>query len=336
MAPDPRFGVAYSGGASAAARTATLTGDGTLHVDAAHWMAVVLPRYHTSIGRTKNSSMRLFEDVFGPSLILSHDVNGWHMHWHMLPVFLSNYLLKLEGTGKLKWSVIDDVPKARRHVFEVAQLLSDADRTVLAANVYRTPRDSLATGTYYDLLSAAKIAGEASAPIVFFFRSLFAGGYTVLELNDANSVFRQQVAHFLTCSKSQSTALVGQSADISIFLRRVCPKGLLWPFVPIDDVYSEASRLMEPEEERFKTEFGSGHADVFGVFAKLLPACSPDVMLAYIQNMLPSGTKATFGSVKVRPRAHTLAPSRVSQRELSLRRHCHRQSAVLTPSPALV
>ena len=297
MASDPRAKLGYTAGANPAGRTATLVGDGPLAVDTAHWLAVVLPRYHPTVGHGKHSSQRLCEDVFGPSLILSADVASWHMNWHLLPSFMTNYLLKLLAV-KLKWDIIDDVPTARRHVYEVALLLPDADRTVLPVHVYRTARNAVATGTYYDLLTAAKLAGGAPAPIVFFFRSLYAGGFTPTELQDANSDFRQQVAHVLTCSKSQSAALVGQAADICIFIRRVFPKGMLWPFVPIEEMFSEASRLMEPEDERFKTEFDIGHADVFEVFSRLLPASAPEVMLAYIANMLPSGTKATYSSVK--------------------------------------
>ena len=70
-------------------------------VDAAHWLAVVLPRHHPSLGHNKQSSQRLAEDVFGPSTIVSSDVAAWHMNWHLLPSFISNFLLKLEGTGKL-------------------------------------------------------------------------------------------------------------------------------------------------------------------------------------------------------------------------------------------
>ena len=180
------------------------------------------------------------EDVLGPSTILSPEMAGWHFHWHLLPNFMANFLQKLDGTGKLQWSSHGTEERARRHVWEVAQLLPDADRTVLPANVCRTPRDALATGTYYDLLTAAKVAGGAAPPIVFFVRSLFAGGFTLAEHADGNSDFQQQIAHVLTCSKSQSTALVGQAADVCIFIRRVYPKGLLWPFVPIEEMYAEA------------------------------------------------------------------------------------------------
>ena len=38
MASDPRFKFGYTSGANPAARTATLTGDGPLVVDAAHWL----------------------------------------------------------------------------------------------------------------------------------------------------------------------------------------------------------------------------------------------------------------------------------------------------------
>ena len=72
----------------------------------------------------------------------------------------------------------------------------------------------------------------------------------------------------------------------------------MWPFVPIEEMYAEASRLMEPEDERFKTEFIGSHADVFDVFSRLLPNCPPEVMLTYIGSMLPSGTKAIYSSVK--------------------------------------
>ena len=75
-----------------------------------------------------------------------------------------------------------------------------------SANASCTARNALVTGTYYDLLTAAKIAGGASAPIVFFFQSLYAGGYTSAELVNSISDFRQQVDHVLTCSKSQSAA----------------------------------------------------------------------------------------------------------------------------------
>lgn len=64
---------------------------------------------------------------------------------------------------------------------------------MLPASVSRTARNALVTGTYYDRLTAAKIAGGASAPIIIFFRPLYASGYTSAELGNANSNFRQQV-----------------------------------------------------------------------------------------------------------------------------------------------
>ena len=160
MASDPKYKVAYSGGNNPAARTATLTGDGHLVVDSAQWLAKVLPGHHPTVGHNKQASQRLSEDVYGPSLILSAELAAWHMNWHILPSFFSNYVLKLDGTTKLSWTEQEDVPAARRHVFYVAQSLSDADRTLLPAHVFRTARDALRTTTYYDLLTAAKIAGE--------------------------------------------------------------------------------------------------------------------------------------------------------------------------------
>ena len=74
---------------------------------------------------------------------------------------MANFLQKLDGTGKLQWSSHGTVDRARRHVWEVAQLLPDADRTVLPVNVFRTARDALVTGTYYDLLTAAKVAASS-------------------------------------------------------------------------------------------------------------------------------------------------------------------------------
>ena len=298
MANDPRFKLTYTGGNSPATRTATLTGDGLLLVDTAHWLAQVLPRYHPAVGNGKQSSVRMAEDIFGPSTILSDDVAGWHLHWHLSLSFLANFLLKLEATGKLKWAKLDDVPSARRHIYDVAQNLSAADRTVDQAHVVRTARNACTTTTtFYDQLSAAKLSGGASAAVVFFFRTLVTA-YTVAELQDGNGDFRLQLDHVLSCSKSGSTAVVGQAADICVFIRRVLPKGLLWPFVPLAEVTIEASRLTEPEDERFKCEFASGHADVFTVFTSLLPQCLPEVMLSYIGTMLPAGSKVTYSTVK--------------------------------------
>ena len=68
MASGPTVKFAYVGGANPTARTATLTGDGILVVDAAHFLAVVLPAYHPDLGPNKQSSQRLAEDVFGPTV----------------------------------------------------------------------------------------------------------------------------------------------------------------------------------------------------------------------------------------------------------------------------
>ena len=304
-ATDAKYVINLRDTASAAAATQLkfLEGDGPLTIGSTHWMVKALPAHCPTSGATRETSMRVVQAVFGPAIFLDAPLAESHLFWTLKPLSVAKLLSKLDAAAALKWSEFPSVEAAAAHVLATAESrLSDAERTFGLADVIRHPDGVVTTGTYYDKLTGAMFLGldRKDSGSLFDFKGLLPNCFAKDNLEEADGLFKDQVAHMQSACGTTSSVSRGQGSDLAMWHSKTAPSPGFFHYVRSDQVFNEVSLRKGSEAERFRKDFPFGCATVFPQFILLLPDSSVNRILELVDMMLKidsSSSQATYETV---------------------------------------